>query len=186
MIEVITREFADIGYDVKYKLHNAKDFDVPQDRQRVFIVGTRTDIKANFVFPKKSKEKTTLKDAIYNLPDPDVSDVCDPPYSSRYMSRNRKRGWEEVSYTIPAMAKQVTLHPSSPDMRKVGKDKWEFGDSNETRRFSWQEAALIQTIPKQVEFQGNLLSKYKQIGNAVPVNLASHMAKQLKLTLDNA
>lgn len=52
------------------------------------------------------------------MPEPNPDEVCNAPYSSRYMSRNRKRNWDEVSYTIPAMAKQVTLHPGSPDMVK--------------------------------------------------------------------
>lgn len=99
------------------------------------------------------------------------------------MSRNRKRGWDQVSYTIPAMAKQVTLYPGSPDMVKLDKDLWRFGDSGETRRLSWREAAAIQTFPKEVEFIGDLVSKYKQIGNAVPVQLAEYVAIQLKQIL---
>ncbi len=80
-----------------------------------------------------------------------IKDVCNAAYSSRYMSRNRKRSWEDVSYTIPAMSKQVTLHPSSPDMTKLETDKWVFG-TGDTRRFSWQEAAAVQTFPRNMEF----------------------------------
>ena len=94
------------------------------------------------------------------------------------MSRNRKRGWDEVSYTIPAMAKQVPLHPSSPDMIKLEKDLWKFGEGI-TRRFSWQEAAAIQTFPRGMDFCGDLTSKYKQIGNAVPVRLAEAVAEKV-------
>jgi DNA (cytosine-5)-methyltransferase 1 len=68
------------------------------------------------------------------------------------MSRNRRRDWDNVSYTIPAMSKQVTLHPSSPCMEKIGEDKWKFGDKGVTRRFSWQETAAIQTFPRNMEF----------------------------------
>jgi DNA (cytosine-5)-methyltransferase 1 len=99
------------------------------------------------------------------------------------MSRNRKRTWEDVSYTIPAQAKQVPLHPSSPDMKKLDKDLWEFGVGN-TRRFSWRESAAIQTFPKSFVFEGDLHSKYRQIGNAVPVNLAYAIAKEIKKSLD--
>ena len=95
------------------------------------------------------------------------------------MSRNRKRNWDEQSFTIPAMAKQVTLYPGSPDMVKVGTDLWRFGDGGETRRLSYREAAAIQTFPKEMEFKGDLISKYKQIGNAVPVKLAEVVAESL-------
>ena len=94
------------------------------------------------------------------------------------MSRNRKRGWDEVSFTIPAMAKQVALHPSSPDMVKENKDCWHFGDG-ETRRLSYKEAAAIQTFPPDMVFCGDLTSKYKQIGNAVPVKLAEVVGKEI-------
>lgn len=57
-------------------------------------------------------------------------------------------------------------------MIKLDKDLWKFGDEGITRRFSWREAAAIQTFPADLEFYGDLTSKYKQIGNAVPVKLA--------------
>jgi DNA (cytosine-5)-methyltransferase 1 len=100
------------------------------------------------------------------------------------MSRNRKRGWTEFSYTIPAMAKQVTLHPESPDMVKLGTDLWRFGDGGTTRRLSWRECAAIQTFPPDMDFYGDLTSKYKQIGNAVPVALANHVAKAVRTVLE--
>jgi len=100
------------------------------------------------------------------------------------MSRNRKKDWNDVSFTIPATAKQVPLHPSSPDMIKIDKDHWEFGEGL-TRRFSWRECALIQTFPAQMDFIGNLNSKYKQIGNAVPCNLAYAIGRQVKSFLDS-
>jgi len=82
------------------------------------------------------------------------------------------------------MSKQVALHPSSPDMVKLGEDLWEFGKTGITRRFSWQEAAAIQTFPQDMMFEGNLTSKYKQIGNAVPVKLAEVVAMDAKRIID--
>lgn len=61
------KEFENLGYDVKYKLLNANDYDVPQDRKRVIIVGYRKDLKKSFVFPKARTPKLTLKDAISDL-----------------------------------------------------------------------------------------------------------------------
>lgn len=183
IIDAIKNDFKSKGYRVKAELLNAKHYGVPQDRQRVFIVGIRSDIDIEFTYPEPEKSIITLRDAIGKMPKPKAEDICTAPYSSRYMSRNRKRNWDEVSFTIPAMAKQVALHPSSPDMEKLGTDLWKFGDG-ETRRLSYKEAAAIQTFPKNMEFCGDLTSKYKQIGNAVPCKLAEAVAGKVVEVLD--
>ena len=58
-----------------------------------------------------------------------------------------------------------------------------FGEGGPTRRFSYKECAAIQTFPADMEFCGNLLSKYKQVGNGVPVKLGEHIAKAIKAVL---
>lgn len=184
IIDAIIHEFSECGYDMFYQLVNAKNYGVPQDRERVIIVGIRKDLGVtDFKLSEYNGKKYTLRDALSGIQEPRPEDVCDAPYSSRYMSRNRKRGWDSVSFTIPAMAKQVALHPSSPDMIHVGKDEWKFGEGA-TRRLSWQEAAAIQTFPNDMEFCGDLTSKYQQIGNAVPVRLAEFVAGCVKKILD--
>ena len=187
IIEAIIEDFSQCGYDVYYKLLNAKDYGVPEDRERVIIVGFRKDLNIkSFEYPAPRGYIVTMREALKNLPEPTPDEVCDAPYSSRYMSRNRKRSWDDVSYTIPAMAKQVTLWPGSPDMTKVDTDLWKFGEEGITRRFSWREAAAIQTFPPTLEFHGDLTSKYKQIGNAVPVKLAEIVATHLYGVLTSA
>lgn len=180
IIDAIIEEFSNCGYNVFYKLVNAKNFGVPQDRERVIIVGFRKDLGiTEFELPDGNGKKMTLREALKDLPPVKTEEVCMAPYSSRFMSRNRKRGWNDVSYTIPAMAKQVALYPGSPNMEKLDKDLWKFGDDGETRRLSWREAAVIQTFPKDLEFAGDLTSIYKQIGNAVPVKLAEFVANYI-------
>lgn len=184
IMDAIVAEFAECGYDVHYQLLNAKNYRVPEDRERVIIVGFRRDLGlTEYTFPEPAQRIVTLREALADLPEPPDDEVCQAPFSSRYMSRNRKRGWDEVSYTIPAMAKQVTLWPGSPDMVKLGKDQWAFGDDGSTRRLSWREASAIQTFPKDLEFTGDLTSKYRQIGNAVPCELSHAMAQDLLATL---
>jgi DNA (cytosine-5)-methyltransferase 1 len=184
IFEAIVEDFSNKGYVVFYKLLNASDYAVPQDRQRIILVGFRKDLKINtFEFPRSLEYKVSLENALENFPEASQEDICHAPYSSRYMSRNRKRDWNQASYTIPAMAKQVPLHPSSPDMIKIDKDLWKFGDGK-SRRFSWREVAAIQTFPAELEFYGDLTSKYKQIGNAVPVKLAEAIAESVLNTLN--
>ncbi|MDR2880251.1 MAG: DNA cytosine methyltransferase, partial [Fusobacteriales bacterium] len=185
IIEAIIEDFSEKGYNVFPNLVNAADYGVPQDRWRVILIGFHKDLKIKeYEFPEKQRKKVTLKMALKNFAEPDPKDICKDAFSSRFMSRNRKRDWDNVSYTIPAMAKQIALHPSSPDMIKVEEDKWVFGNGN-TRRLSWQEAAAIQTFPKNMEFCGTLNSKYKQIGNAVPVKLGKVIATDLYVILSN-
>lgn len=184
IFDAITADFENAGYTVRAYPCNAADYDVPQDRYRVIIIGIRNDLPWHFEFPEPLSASPSIGDALKNLPEPTQEEICDAPFSSRYMSRNRKRTWNERSYTIPAMAKQVPLHPSSPDMVKVERDRWIFG-SGRTRRFSWREAAAIQTFPKDFSFKGDLTSIYRQIGNAVPVKLAFHVGCALKEALDS-
>lgn len=179
IIEAIVNDFREKGYTVNHTLVNAADYGVPQDRMRVIIVGVRDDLKKTFTMPDPFEKKVTLKEALKGFRKPKEDEVCNAPYSSRYMSRNRKRGWDAQSFTIPAMAKQVTLWPGSPDMIKHGPDDWSFGEDGITRRLSYKEAAAIQTFPRGMVFCGDLTSKYKQIGNAVPVKLAEVVAGEV-------
>ncbi len=186
VLDAILEDFSTRGYNVFPHLVNAADYSVPQDRWRVIMLGFRKDLSVeDYVFPEKHKQRVSLRQAILHMGDPNPKDVCQANYSSRYMSRNRKRSWNDVSYTIPAMSKQVTLHPSSPDMVKVDTDNWHFG-KGKTRRFSWQEAAAVQAFPEGMVFEGSLTSKYKQIGNAVPVKLSEVVAKSVYEQLDLA
>src|SRR5699024_10286917 len=100
----------------------------------------------------------------------------------------RKKKWDEQSFTIQASGRQAPIHPGGFSMEKVGKDKWIFTDGEENnRRLSVKEIARIQTFPDWYEFSdggnegksknGRLNKIYKQIGNAVPVELARAIAK---------
>ena len=186
--DAIISDFESKGYIVTLNLVNAADYHVPEDRQRVIIVGIRKDLVekhgAYFTMPEPLSDRITLREALKGMPEPAPDEICTAPYSPRYMSRNRKRGWDEVSFTIPAMAKQVTLWPGSADMVKLDKDLWKFGDDGITRRLSYKEAAVIQTFPKDMVFCGDLTSKYKQIGNAVPCEMARIVGIELHRILD--
>ena len=190
VVRKIMGDFEDLGYVVVNQTLDASRHGVPQERLRVIFVGLLKDAfgiaggeelgdyESPFRFPEDDDGRSPMSGVLAGIPDPDPADVCMDRFSPRYMSRNRRRDWMEPSFTIPAMAKQVTLHPSSPPMRKVGKDAWEFGDG-ETRRLSWREAALVQTFPAGLEFAGDLRSRYRQVGNAVPCALAERVARRL-------
>lgn len=187
---------AGIGYNLSFSMLNASNFEVPQDRKRVFFVGIRKDINQKFVFPDLEIEKLTLKDAIYDLrdtaqpaleknyPNKNYLDINNHEYmiggfSSIFMSRNRVRSWDEQSFTIQAGGRHAPIHPQAPKMNFIEQDKREFvkGKEHLYRRLSVRECARIQTFPDSFKFYYDKISAgYKMIGNAVPVNLAKHLA----------
>ncbi|WP_225893404.1 DNA cytosine methyltransferase [Clostridium botulinum] len=180
--------FAQNGYTVTYKLLNAKDYGVPQDRQRVFIIGIRNDLNKTFEFPNPTHNQNnyvTLNDAIGDLRT-NCGEYMEGSFSPIFMSRNRRRSWNEVAFTVQASGRQTQIHPDSPDMIHIGKDQWQFNpdSTNKIRRMSVRECARIQTFPDTFNFITNSLNeKYKMIGNAVPVLLAEAVAKSLYKTV---
>ncbi|MFL2819276.1 MAG: DNA cytosine methyltransferase [Candidatus Puniceispirillales bacterium] len=205
----ITDRFSDVGYNVDYKLLDAVDYNVPQNRKRVFIIGIRNDVEKNFIFPSIGlfKPNKTLEDALSDLPNPkpaleknksnfqnhatDSNQVSNNEFmigsfSTIFMSRNRVRGWDEPSFTIQAGGRHAPLHPNAPKMKKVEKDLFQFCKKNidKYRRLSVRECARIQTFPDDfVFFYEQVADAYKMIGNAVPVKLAEALGVEIKSQL---
>ncbi len=198
-LENIKNLFKGAGYTLSFQMLNASDFNVPQDRKRVFFIGFRNDLGITFEFPKPVDDKVFLKNCIYDLKDSVISakeknytngDLCKIPnheymiggFSSIYMSRNRVRNWEEASFTIQTGGRHAPIHPQAPKMILVGKEKRIFaiGQEHLYRRLSVRECARIQTFPDDFIFHYDLLADgYKMVGNAVPVNLAYELAKKI-------
>jgi len=204
-VENILSLFKNAGYNVSMKLLNAKDYNVPQDRKRVFYVGFREDLGiSEFQFPAPSNKNLTLKDAIWDLKDNVLpsqnmnktnNEQCSVlnheyftgAFSPIFMSRNRVRTWNESSFTIQASGRQAPLHPQAPLMEKVETNLFKFVDGKEGcyRRLSIRECARIQTFPDDFQFYYSSLNDgYKMIGNAVPVELAYAVASQIKTHFD--
>ena len=178
----IKQMFEEIGYNLTFTLVDAWDYNVPQNRKRVFFVGYRKDLKKKFVFPDKMKNKPLLKDALKKLPKVN-NEYLTGSYSSMYMSRNRVRSWDEPSFTIQASGRHAPIHPQAPKMELVKKDVRKFVEGKEElyRRFTVREAARIQTFPDNFKFYYEKLENgYKMVGNAVPVNLAYAIGKKIK------
>jgi DNA (cytosine-5)-methyltransferase 1 len=206
----ILEEFRKVtpGYDVKYKLLNAADYGVPEERKRVIVIGFRKDLNITFEFPEpthskdgKTKPKwVSLKEAIGDLPKSlpakeknkknenlqfSNQEHMTGGFSTIYMSRNRRKNWGEPSFTIQAGGRHAPLHPSSAKMINVGPDTWKFdGENPKHRRLSVRECARIQTFPDDfIFYYTNISDGYKMIGNAVPVKLANIVAEQIKKIL---
>ena len=191
----ILAEFANAGYAVAHKLLNAKYYNVPQDRERVIIVGYHKKMNKTFEFPEGSKDLLTLRDAIGDLKEPKPAlkhnktngDSLEIPnheymtgnFSTIYMSRNRVRSWDEQSFTIQAGGRHAPIHPQAPKMKFIEQNKREFikGQEDLYRRLSVRECARIQTFPDSFIFKYTDVSDgYKMVGNAVPVEFARSLA----------
>lgn len=190
--------FRDIGYEVSMQLLNAKNYNVPQDRERVIIVGYHKDMEMKFEFPKGSNDIKVLKDAIGDLskatPAKPFNKTNEPGlkvpnheymtggFSSIYMSRNRVRSWDEPSFTIQAGGRHAPIHPQAPKMKFISQNKRIFvpGKEHLYRRLSVRECARIQTFPDNfVLHYKDLADGYKMVGNAVPVNLAKALGEKI-------
>lgn len=197
------KAFENAGYEVSWKLLDANDYNVPQNRLRVIIIGYRKDLEKKFSFPDPEKHKPVLKDAIWDLrqakPAKDKNktngdnlvvpnhEYMNGSFSTIYMSRNRVRSWNEPSFTIQAGGRHAPIHPKAPKMKFVSQNKRIFkpGHEEEYRRLSVRECARIQTFPDDFIFKyEDIANGYKMIGNAVPVNLAYAIAKQIKKDLN--
>jgi DNA (cytosine-5)-methyltransferase 1 len=126
------------------------------------IIGFREDLNKKFTYPEATHNSNyiKLKDAIWDLRN-NIKDLITGSFSTIYMSRNRKRTWEEVSFTIQAGGRHAPLHPDSPDMLYVETDKRIFDpeSKNLIRRLTVRECARVQTFPDWFEFISHKLDE---------------------------
>jgi len=163
----IIEELASIGngYDVQYRMLNAKDYGIAQNRERIFIVGVRKDLNYRFLWPLPShgpmssekKPYVTLRKAIGKIP-LIAGESYDGNFSSRYISRNRVTSWDDVSYTIPAQAGQVPLHPDSHVMGEVKNGIFFENDHNEWKLYKKKYNKIIKKTNRRVSKNFRLYS----------------------------
>ena len=197
-LQNIKYTFDEAGYDLFFKLLNASDYGVAQDRERVIFIGFRKDLHVRYQFPTvlPMTQRKLLKDVIADLHDTAVPAIdkyhANPnimipnheymtgSFSPIFMSRNRVRSWNEYSFTIQASGRQIPIHPSAPKMVKVARDCFKFCEGYDYRRLSVRECARIQGFPDNFIFKyKNVNAGYKMIGNAVAIDFAQVIAKSI-------
>lgn len=202
-LQTILDVFTSLGYDVQYKILNAAYYGVGQKRERTIIIGIRKDLsdKIHFEYPKPEKRMTTLREALKDCPPSEgetyserkreVLDLVPPggcwvdlpeDIAKAYMGKSyysgggrrgmaRRISWDEPSLTLTCSPSQKQTERCHPD---------------ETRPFTVREYARIQSFPDDWEFCGGIGDQYKQIGNALPVELARRICVQIKKALEDA
>ncbi|MGD9661293.1 MAG: DNA (cytosine-5-)-methyltransferase [Porticoccaceae bacterium] len=209
-IKAITDVIDELGYElVEPRVLKAVFYQVPQKRERLFLIGIRKDLspKVSFKWPSPYTRIMTMRDALKagELYDTDVPVSSGQKYPARkkeilsmvpqggywrdlpdeiqreYMKNSyflgggktgmaRRLAWDEPSLTLtcaPAQKQTERCHPE------------------ETRPLTVREYARIQTFPDDWAFSGPLTAQYKQIGNAVPVNLAYAVGRALVALLND-
>jgi DNA (cytosine-5)-methyltransferase 1 len=193
-LKVMLKTLENLGYKPAYKLLKSQFLDVPQKRERIIIIGVRQDLKMPIIFPQEKDYTISLREALKNCPPSigykyaarkqQIMELIPPggywrdlpiEIQKEYMQKSfylgggktgmaRRLSWDEPSLTITCSPCQKQTERCHPE---------------ETRPLTVREYARIQTFPDEWEFAGSLSSQYKQIGNAVPVNLAYHLGRCL-------
>ena len=198
---IISNVFREMGYTIVARVLNAWDYGVSQKRERFFTVGIRNDLKnrMNFVFPEPHPYKPLLKDIkldiapsedecfYYSSRKKEIMDMVPPGGCWQNIPLEIAKEYMGASWFLEPIGKGKTgiLRRFSLDepcytvMTTPTGNYTERCHPLETRPFSFRENARIQSFPDEWEFCGSLASKYKQVGNAVPVKLAKAIGLQI-------
>lgn len=184
-----------LGYTTQYQVLNAAYYGVGQKRERIVIIGIRNDLNIEFTYPKLDEKMTTLRQALKDCP-PSIGEEYSekkrkvlelvPPggcwvdlpeevaktyMGKSYYSGGGRRGMaRRISWDEPCLT--LTCSPSQKQTERCHPE--------ETRPFNVREYARIQSFPDDWKFCGGISDQYKQIGNAVPVEMARRIGVQLK------
>ncbi len=189
----------ELGYTVQWRVLRAQYLDVAQKRERLVMIGVRKDLPISHVFPEERAYTVSLRDALADVPPSPGQSYTErkhavlarvpeggywrdlpEPVQREYMGKSfylgggktgmaRRLAWDEPSLTLtcnPAQKQTERCHPT------------------ETRPLTVREYARIQSFPDDWVFTGSVAAQYRQIGNAVPVNLGFHLGMSLRQMLD--
>ncbi|WP_017304023.1 DNA (cytosine-5-)-methyltransferase [Spirulina subsalsa] len=197
-LKIMLAVLGSLGYRSTYQVMRAQFLDVPQKRERLFIIATRQDLNLHPIFPEEKSYSISLREALENCPDspgqqynerkrqimeqvPPGGNWRDLPLDLQktYMKNSytqgggrtgfaRRLAWDEPALTLTCSPSQTQTERCHPE---------------ETRPLTVREYARIQTFPDAWQFAGTVAQQYRQIGNAIPVNLGYYIGRSAIATL---
>lgn len=173
--------FRSIGYNISWKVVKAKDYKVPQERKRVFIVGLHQRYQTYFQFPAPINNRIVVGDVIDHLPEPTVYPEVSLFHPNHYRSRViAQKQVEEIIARAKASRKSTSDVVAWHDRVAPAIISKPYIHYNAHRRLSVYEMMLLQTFPVNYVLFGTLTQQYQFVGNAVPPNLAFHIATAIR------
>ena len=193
--------FEKAGYDIQKQVLNAWDYGVAQKRERLITIGIRKDLKdkIKYEFPTPHEYKPVLRDILQNVPESlgtpygekkrKIFELVppggywrdiDPEVAKAYM----KSYWDMGGGRTGILRRLSMDEPSLAVLTSPSQKQTERCHPLEARPFTVRENARCQSFPDDWEFCGNVGAQYKQVGNAVPVNLAYEVAKEIHKALE--
>ena len=185
--------FEKTGYDIQRQVLNAWDYGVAQKRERLITIGIRKDLASTvkFEFPVPHEYKPVLRDILKDVPESAGVPYgeskrklfelvppggywrdIEPKLAKTYM----KSCWEMEGGRTGILRRLSMDEPSLTVLTSPSQKQTERCHPLEARPFTVRENARCQSFPDEWEFCGSVMSQYKQVGNAVPVNLGREIA----------
>ena len=199
--ETIINVFKEEGYTIYEKVLNAWDYGVAQKRERLIIVGIRNDLinKLNFLFPTPHKYKPVLRDILLDCPE--SKGIAYSEYKKKIFEMVPPGGyWKDIPKEIAkeymkscwdmeggrtGILRRLSLdEPSLTVLTSPSQKQTDRCHPIEPRPFTMRENARCQSFPDEWEFSGSVTDQYRQVGNAVPVNLAYEVALEIRKALE--
>ncbi len=197
--KIITHAFEQIGYTVYSKVFNSKDFGVPQNRERIYIVCFRNDIDSTFFsFPEKKNCSTKIRDILDTAPIPSKYYISDIYLETlrRHRARHEAKG-HGFGYEIRDLdgiagaivcggmgrERNLIIDHREHSMTPVTHIRGEI-NKEDVRKMTPREWARLQGFPDSFKLELSDTHLYKQFGNSVTVNVIEAIAKEIKSVLE--
>ncbi len=203
--KIICVSFEEVGYNLFWRVLNAADFGVPQQRERVFLIGIRKDLNIEFKFPRPTHGPDSLEKLPYVTVRETIADITDEnevvfPYGGKYgylipdipAGENYRFYTEEMGHPRPLFAWRSKfsnfLYKMDPDdicktiIAYQGKYDGPFHWHN--RKCTIDELKRIQGFPKDYEIPQTYAEGVKQVGNSVCPPVAYQIGKALRYQIE--
>lgn len=195
MLEV----FAQCGYRVEKKILNAWDYGNAQKRERLITVGVRNDLNLKIIFPTPYDFKPVLRDVLKDTPQSlgakystykeKLFELVPPggywrDIPAELAKRYMKSCWDMGGGRTGILRRMSLDEPSLAVLTSPTQKQTERCHPLQARPFTVRENARIQSFPDDWQFCGSMYSQYRQVGNAVPVNLAFAVADEIRKSLE--